>query len=81
MKHKISSKELTDGKCWSAKRFLESCDECINVQKCELPEGKEGHIKLLSKEILETKEKLRDLHKQIHELNYELSRSRIDNLS
>lgn len=74
MKHTVISSKDLDIRCWSALRYLDSCDECNRVQKCELPEGKKGQIKLLSSQILETKEKLRSLQEQRNELNYKLNR-------
>lgn len=74
MKHTIVSSKDLDIKCWSALRYLDECNNCNRVQKCELPEGKKGQIKLLTKQILETKEKLSGLQEQRNELNYKLKR-------
>lgn len=74
MKHRVINSKDLDLKCMSALRYLDECDNCDKVQRCELPEGKKGQIKLLSKKILETKEKLRDFQEQRNILNYELNR-------
>ena len=45
----VNFSQIADGSCMSARRFCGSCDECVHVWKCELPEAKRGRIKLLKK--------------------------------
>ena len=64
MKHRVIDSKDLDLKCISALRYLDSCDECNRVQKCELPEAVHGQLKLINEKALKTEEHLRELQEQ-----------------
>ena len=47
----VSSKQLADCKCWSAKRFVDSCEDCNRVMRCKLLEGIKGQKRVLRERI------------------------------
>ena len=56
--------KIADGSCISALRFTGSCDTCDRVMKCELPEAREGRIKLFEDKIDKAKEYLKKLEER-----------------
>jgi len=64
----VSSKDLTSD-CWSAKRFTGSCDTCIRVIKCKLPEAREGRLKIFKKRIKKLTLELKEVENQFWEEN------------
>ena len=59
MKHKVISSKDLDIRCWSALRHLDSCEDCDRVQRCKLPEGRQGRINRLNIQIEVAKNNIR----------------------
>ena len=75
MKYKIISFSDLDINCWSAMRYLDSCEDCIQIRYppfCKLPEGIRGKIKFLDNKISEAKEEIKKLRKEQHALKTKL---------
>ena len=64
MKTKIISSKDLDINCWSALRYLDSCEDCNRVQQCDLPEGKKGRITILNNKIAEAEKEIIRLKKK-----------------
>ena len=64
MKHKIISSKDLDIRCWSPMRYLDSCEDCQRVERCNLPEGNKGRIKILDNRIKEAKGHIKKLREE-----------------
>ena len=67
MKIAIAQFSKIDSSCIAAKRFCGSCDECIHVWTCKLPESKLGRIKILKERVKRATLKLRSAEYQLWE--------------
>ena len=52
----VNSKDL-DINCWSALRYLDSCEDCDKVDKCKLEEGRRGRLRKAAKKFIAETEK------------------------
>jgi hypothetical protein len=66
--HKVINSSQLDNRCWSADRQFDHCETCQRVDRCKLPEAKNGRIRNQKKVVEFHKQQLREAKKKLAEL-------------
>ena len=64
----IVHSSIVDTRCWSAKRFLNKCEDCSMVNSCEVPCAVGGRIKLAQAKISSAQNRIQEAKARIESL-------------